>query len=88
MLIPGVRPLNGADVAAIVPEPVKPSEQPVPQSIAAVVFVPLVIEEKAELPPPEMVLQPMTPVDDVNIKALDPAVLQFGKAEIVGITAM
>jgi hypothetical protein len=45
-----VNPDRGEDVAAIVPVPVTPSEPPVPTNIAAVVFVPLVKSEKAELP--------------------------------------
>src|SRR5690348_6083901 len=41
-----------AVVAAIVPLPEKLSDAPVPTTIAALVFVPLVIEEKGPLPPP------------------------------------
>jgi hypothetical protein len=39
-------------VAVIAPEPVGASDAPVPTSIAAVVFVAEVIDEKAKLPPP------------------------------------
>jgi hypothetical protein len=39
-------------VAVIVPVPLVVSEQPVPQTIAAVVFVPLVIDVNEGLPPP------------------------------------
>jgi hypothetical protein len=37
-----------------VPVPVIPSEHPVPQSIAAAVFVPLVIVSKPGAPPPQL----------------------------------
>jgi hypothetical protein len=40
-----VTPVNGTEVAAIVPVPLADSEAPVPTVIAAVVFVPLVSDE-------------------------------------------
>jgi len=46
-----VSPLNGTDVAAIVPVPLTPRVAPLPTTIAAVVFVALVIDEKAGEPP-------------------------------------
>jgi hypothetical protein len=49
----GVLANVAAVVAAIVPEPVTPRLAPVPTSIAAVVLVPLVKAENAELPPPQ-----------------------------------
>ena len=47
-----VTPLAGTEVAAMVPEPVADSDEPDPTTKAADVFVPPVMAEKAELPPP------------------------------------
>jgi hypothetical protein len=55
---PAPRPLippTGAAVAVIVPEPEAVSEPPVPTTIAAVVFVPLVRASKPTAPPDEPV---------------------------------
>jgi len=63
---PGVEAAARAVVAAFIPEPENPIEQPVPQTIAAVVLVELVIEAKAlELPEPQAAPESITvPVAD------------------------
>jgi hypothetical protein len=63
-----VTPVNGTEVAAIVPVPLAANDAPVPTVIAAVVFVPLVSDEKADDPtvivqlPPSAQLCPFTVV--------------------------
>lgn len=60
-------PLSGADVAPMVPEPLTARVPPEPTTMAAVVFVPLVIALKALLPPPPQALplaRQIAPVPD------------------------
>lgn len=73
------------EVAAFVPEPETPRLAPVPITIAAVVFVPLVKAEKAG-DPIVIVWQP-NPVPEVQIKAeVEP--LHEGTAKAEGVVAV
>jgi hypothetical protein len=70
----------------MVPEPVAARLPPEPTTIAAVVFVPLVIELKAGEPPPEIVLHP-NPVPLVQMRAFE-APEQEGSEIPLGVVAV
>lgn len=74
-LVPPDKPANGALVAAIVPLPLTPKDDPVPTSIAAAALVPLVIPENAletaaQLPSPAIKVVPLqVPVQSAMMSA-------------------